>query len=79
MSSTISPPTPSVDANKAVVRSFVDAWNSRDFDRFDELMADGAVLHVGGGVVPVRPVGHARHRRRVDHGVPGLALRPASP
>ena len=38
---------PVLEANKAVVQSFVEAWNSRDFDRFDALMAGDAVLHVG--------------------------------
>jgi steroid delta-isomerase-like uncharacterized protein len=46
-----------LDVNKAVVRSFVDAWNIRDFDRFDELMADDAVLHIGGGTVSCNPSG----------------------
>jgi C-1 hydroxylase len=47
----------SVEANKAIVRSFIDAWNSRDFERFGELMGDGAVLHIAGGVVPCDPSG----------------------
>jgi hypothetical protein len=34
----------STDANKGVVRSFVGAWNTKDFDRFDELMAEDAHL-----------------------------------
>jgi steroid delta-isomerase-like uncharacterized protein len=46
-----------LDANKAVVRSFVEAWNSRDFGRFDLLMADGAALHLGAGDVPCDPAG----------------------
>jgi steroid delta-isomerase-like uncharacterized protein len=46
-----------LDAHKAVVRSFVEAWNSRDFDRFDALMDDGAVLHLGGGDLPCDPAG----------------------
>ena len=29
-----------IEANKAVVRSFVDAWNTREFDRFTLLMGD---------------------------------------
>jgi steroid delta-isomerase-like uncharacterized protein len=44
-----------LDANKAVVRSFVQAWNIRDFDRFDALMGDRAVLRIGGGAVPCDP------------------------
>jgi predicted ester cyclase len=42
---------------KAIVRSFVDAWNERDFDRFDALMAGDAVLHVGGDELPCDPGG----------------------
>jgi C-1 hydroxylase len=42
-------------ANKAVVRWFVEAWNTRDFERFDRLMAPDAVLHVGGGTIPCDP------------------------
>jgi steroid delta-isomerase-like uncharacterized protein len=42
-------------ANKAVVRSFIETWNTRDFDRFETLMADDAVLHIGGGAVPCNP------------------------
>jgi steroid delta-isomerase-like uncharacterized protein len=42
-------------ANKAVVRSFIDAWNTRDFDRFADLMGEDAVLRIGGGVVPCDP------------------------
>ena len=40
-----------LSANKDLVRAFVAAWNSRDFDRFGDLMADTAVLHVGGTAV----------------------------
>ena len=40
--------TADLDANKNIVRGFVAAWNDRDFDRFDTLMADNAVLYVGG-------------------------------
>jgi predicted ester cyclase len=46
-----------LDANKSVVRSFVDAWNARDFARFDTLMRAGAILAVGGGVVSCDPAG----------------------
>jgi steroid delta-isomerase-like uncharacterized protein len=44
-----------LEANKAIVRSFVNAWNTRDFARFDTLMGDRAVLRIGGGVVPCDP------------------------
>jgi len=45
------------DANKDIIRSFVAAWNDRDFDRFDQLMAPGATLAVGGVTVPCDPPG----------------------
>jgi len=44
-------------ANKAIVRSFIDAWNTRDFDRFDVLMGDAAVLRIGGAIIPCDPQG----------------------
>ena len=44
-------------ANKAIVRAFIDAWNTRDFDRFDVLMGDDAVLRIGGAVIPCDPKG----------------------
>ena len=46
-----------LNANKDLVRAFIAAWNDRDFNRFDELMGDGAVLHVGGAAVPCDPAG----------------------
>ncbi|MDR2988725.1 MAG: ester cyclase [Nocardiopsaceae bacterium] len=46
-----------LDTNKNLVRSFIAAWNDREFDRFDDLMASGAILHVGGGDVPCDPDG----------------------
>jgi steroid delta-isomerase-like uncharacterized protein len=52
-----SPAAAQLEANKAVVRSFADAWNSRDFGRFQTLMGEGAVLRIGGGVVPCDPAG----------------------
>lgn len=45
------------EANKEIIRSFLAAWNERDFDRFDELMAHGATLAVGGVTVPCDPEG----------------------
>jgi steroid delta-isomerase-like uncharacterized protein len=44
-----------LDANKAVVRSFVETWNTRDFDRFAVLIGGDAVLHIGGSDVPCNP------------------------
>ena len=56
MSTTIDPTTNTgVEANKAVVRSFLEAWNTRDFDRFDILMGEDAVLHIGGSAVSCNP------------------------
>jgi len=49
--------TTDLDANRDLVRAFVGAWNDRDFDRFDALMAEDAVLRIGGGVVPCSPSG----------------------
>ena len=46
-----------LEANKVLVRSFVEAWNTRDFNRFDTLMDDSAVLHIGRGHVPCDPAG----------------------
>jgi len=58
MTTTTRPATETdLDANKAVIRSFVEAWNTRDFDRFTVLMGGGAVLHIGGGEVPCDPAG----------------------
>jgi predicted ester cyclase len=45
------------DTNKDIIRSFVAAWNERGFDRFDELMAPGGTLDVGGVTVPCDPSG----------------------
>lgn len=44
-------------ANKDLVRAFIAAWNDRDFHRFEGLMAETAVLHVGGTTVPCDPAG----------------------
>ena len=50
-----SPAAAQLEANKAVIRSFVDAWNSRDFSRFQALMGQDAMLRIGGGAVPCNP------------------------
>jgi len=47
------PATPS--ANKAVVRAFVEAWNTRDLARFDDLMADTCRLSVGDATLSCSP------------------------
>jgi C-1 hydroxylase len=58
MSATIGDPRDvDLEANKMLVRSFVEAWNSRDFDRFDALMGDDAVLHISVGDLPCGPAG----------------------
>lgn len=46
-----------LDINKALVRSFIAAWNERDFDRFETLMGRDAVLSVGGMTVSCSPAG----------------------
>jgi predicted ester cyclase len=47
----------SPEQNKVVVRSFVDAWNTKDLSRFDTLMATDAKLTVSGMVIHCDPVG----------------------
>ena len=42
-----SPAAAQLAANKAVVRSFADAWNRRDFGRFQTLMGEGAASACG--------------------------------
>jgi len=59
----------SLDENKAVVRSFVSAWNERDFDRFDDLMAEDAALTVGGSTISCSP---AATRAIAEHWVSGF-------
>lgn len=49
--------TTDLDANKDIIRAFVAAWNHRDSGRFDTLMGEGAILHVGGMNVPCDPRG----------------------
>ena len=66
-----------LEANKAIVRSFVDAWNTRDFDRFDAAHGRGCGARIGGGVVPCDPAGTRAIAAGMDDRVPGLALRPA--
>jgi steroid delta-isomerase-like uncharacterized protein len=59
----------SLEANKAVVRSFVAAWNDRTFDRFDDLMAEDATLTVGGSTISCAP---AATRAIAEHWVSGF-------
>ncbi len=49
--------TSTIEQNKQVIRGFVAAWNDRDFDAFDRLMGEGAILAVGGVEVPCDPAG----------------------
>ena len=49
--------TTHLDRNRGIARSFVAAWNERTFDRFDDLMAEGAVLAVSGATFPCDPAG----------------------
>jgi steroid delta-isomerase-like uncharacterized protein len=49
--------TDTSETNKNVVRAFVAAWNDRDFEAFDRLMGEGAVLAVGGQTVSCDPAG----------------------
>lgn len=55
MSTTSQTPAADLEANKALVRSFVETWNTREFDRFEDLMAETATLTVGGATVPCSP------------------------
>ena len=59
----------STEENKAVVRAFVDAWNDRSFDRFDDLMAAGATLTVSGNTISCDP---SATRAIAEHWCAGL-------
>jgi steroid delta-isomerase-like uncharacterized protein len=45
----------SIAENKQLVRSFVEAWNARDLDRFDSLMSESCRLTVGGDTIRGSP------------------------
>ena len=60
----------STEENKAVVRAFVDAWNDKRFDRFDDLMAAGATLTVSGATISCDP---AATRAIAQHWCAGFA------
>ena len=45
----------SAEDNKAVVRSFVEAWNTKNLDLFDDLMAETCQLSVGGATISCSP------------------------
>ena len=41
--------------NKDIVRAFIEAWNTGDLDRFDDLMAESCKLTIGGATVSCSP------------------------
>ena len=45
----------STAANKSLVRAFVEAWNAKDLDRFDDLMSQSCQLSVGGATMSCSP------------------------
>jgi steroid delta-isomerase-like uncharacterized protein len=45
----------SVEENKAVVRAFIEAWNTRDLEQFDRLMAEECTLIVSGESISCSP------------------------
>jgi steroid delta-isomerase-like uncharacterized protein len=45
----------SVEENKAVVRAFIDIWNSGNFDGLDDLMTEECVLTVSGETISCSP------------------------
>lgn len=59
----------STESNKDVVRAFVDAWNTRDLDRFDDLMAESCRLTVGGNTISCSP---AATRAIAEHWLAGF-------
>jgi steroid delta-isomerase-like uncharacterized protein len=59
----------STELNKAVVRAFVETWNTKDFDRFDDLLAEDAVLTVGGSTISCSP---AATRAIAEHWIAGF-------
>jgi predicted ester cyclase len=56
----------SIEANKAVIRTFVEAWNSGDLERLGGLMAEDCMLSVGEETISCSPSATrtiAAHRR----------------
>jgi C-1 hydroxylase len=45
----------STAANKSLVRAFVEAWNAKDLDRFEDLMSQSCQLTVGGATISCSP------------------------
>src|SRR5262245_4281116 len=59
----------STSANKELIRSFVEAWNTRDLDAFDGLMADTCQLTVSGTTISCSP---AATRAIAEHWLAGF-------
>ena len=59
----------STEANKAIVHSFIEAWNTKDFDRFETLMAEDARLNVDGHTISCSP---AATRAIAEHRIGGF-------
>jgi steroid delta-isomerase-like uncharacterized protein len=59
----------STTANKELVHAFVEAWNTRDLDRFDDLMAESCRLRVGGSTIDCSP---AATRAIAEHWLAGF-------
>ena len=55
--------------NKEIVRAFVEAWNSKDLDRFDDLMSEDCRLTVGGATISCSP---AATRAIAEHWLAGF-------
>ena len=62
------------EANKELVRAFVAAWNDRDFAAFDRLMADDAVLTVGGSTISCNAAATRAIAQAWTTAFPGLAV-----
>lgn len=59
----------STAANKDIVRAFVDAWNTKDLDRFDALMSESCELNVAGRTISCCP---AATRAIAEHWLAGF-------
>jgi ketosteroid isomerase-like protein len=58
-----------IEQNKAVIRAFFDAWNGRQPDAFDDLIAPDIVRHPAEGLRPTArhiELHFARRRQSVD-------------
>jgi C-1 hydroxylase len=59
----------SLESNKALVRAFVEAWNTKDLDAFGGLMAETAQLTIGGSTISCSP---AATREIAEHWFTGF-------